>query len=61
MKADCIVFDAATVGDRAEYDKPHQYSVGVHDVLVNGKFVMREDKVTAERPGRVILGPAAER
>ena len=31
------------------------------DVLVNGKFVLRQDKVTAERPGRVLLGPAAER
>ena len=49
------------VADRAEYDKPHQYSVGVRDVLVNGKFVLRQDKVTAERPGRVLLGPSAER
>jgi N-acyl-D-amino-acid deacylase len=61
MKADVIIFDPKTVADRAEYDKPHQYSVGVHDVLVNGKFVLRQDKVTAERPGRVLLGPAAER
>ena len=61
MKADVIVFDPATVADRAEYDKPHQYSVGVRDVLVNGKFVLRRDKVTAERPGRVLLGPSAER
>jgi N-acyl-D-aspartate/D-glutamate deacylase len=61
MKADCIVFDPASVADRAGYDKPHQYSVGVRDVLVNGKFVLRQDKVTAERPGRVLLGPAAER
>ena len=61
MKADLIVFDPATVADRAEYDQPHQYSVGVHDVLVNGKFVLRQDKVTAERPGRVLLGPSAER
>jgi dihydroorotase/N-acyl-D-amino-acid deacylase len=59
MKADVIVFDPATVADRAEYDKPHQYSVGVRDVLVNGKFVLRQDKVTAERPGRVLLGPSA--
>jgi dihydroorotase/N-acyl-D-amino-acid deacylase len=61
MKADVIIFDPKTVADRSEYDKPHQYSVGVHDVMVNGKFVLREDKVTAERPGRVLLGPAAER
>lgn len=59
MKADVIVFDPATVADRAEYDKPHQYSVGVRDVMVNGKFVLRQDRVTAERPGRLLLGPSA--
>jgi N-acyl-D-amino-acid deacylase len=58
MKADIVVFDAATVGDRSQFDKPHQYSVGFRDVMVNGKFALREDKVTAERPGRVLYGPA---
>ena len=61
MKADVIVFDPATVADRAEYDKPHQYSVGVHEVIVNGKLVLHADKVTAERPGKVILGPSASK
>ncbi len=60
MKADVIVFDPATVADRAEYDKPHQYSVGVHEVIVNGKVVLRRDQVTGERPGRVLLGPSAQ-
>jgi N-acyl-D-amino-acid deacylase len=60
MKADVIVFDPATVADRAEYDRPHQYSVGVHHVIVNGKVVLRQDQVTSERPGRVLLGPAAQ-
>jgi len=58
MKADVIVFDPATVSDRATFDKPHQYSVGVHEVIVNGKLVLHEDKVTSERPGRVIYGPS---
>ena len=58
MKADLVVFDPATVGDRSQFDKPHQYSVGFRDVMVNGKFALRDDKVTAERPGRVIYGPA---
>ena len=61
MKADVIVFDPATVGDRATYDQPHQYSVGVSEVIVNGKLVLHEGKVTSERPGRVLLGPAAAR
>ncbi len=58
MKADVVIFDAARIADRSEYDKPHQYSVGVHDVIVNGKPVLREGHVTAERPGRVLFGPA---
>jgi dihydroorotase/N-acyl-D-amino-acid deacylase len=58
MKADVVVFDPATVGDRATFDKPHQYSVGFSEVIVNGKLVLHDDKVTAERPGRVIYGPA---
>jgi dihydroorotase/N-acyl-D-amino-acid deacylase len=58
MKADLVVFDPATVADRAQYDKPHQYSVGFRDVMVNGKFALRDGQVTAERPGRVLYGPA---
>jgi N-acyl-D-aspartate/D-glutamate deacylase len=58
MKADIVVFDPAKVGDRAQYDKPHQYSVGFRDVIVNGRFALRADAVTADRPGRVLYGPA---
>ena len=46
------------IADRAEYAKPHQYSAGVRDVIVNGKFAMRGEAVTTERPGRVLYGPA---
>jgi N-acyl-D-amino-acid deacylase len=58
MKADVVVFDPAVVADRAQYDKPHQYSVGFRDVIVNGRFVLRENQVTAERPGKILYGPA---
>ena len=40
MKADIAVFDPATVADRAESAKPHQYATGVRDVLVNGQLVL---------------------
>jgi N-acyl-D-amino-acid deacylase len=58
MKADLVVFDPDTVSDRSQYDKPHQYSVGFRDVIVNGKLVLRNEAVTADRPGRVLYGPA---
>jgi len=58
MKADVVTFDAATVADRAQYDKPHQYSVGFRDVIVNGKFALHDGVVTGERPGRVLYGPS---
>lgn len=58
MKADVVIFDPATVADRATFEKPHQYSTGFRDVIVNGKIVLRNDVVTAERPGRVLYGPS---
>lgn len=58
MKADIVIFDAAVIGDTATFANPHQYAVGVRDVLVNGKAVLRDGKVTEERPGQVLYGPA---
>src|ERR1044072_3376290 len=36
MFADVVVFDPRTIADKATFEKPHQYAVGVRDVLVNG-------------------------
>jgi len=58
MKADIVIFDSATVADKATFEQPHQYSVGFRDVVLNGKFVLRNGQVTSERPGRVLYGPA---
>ncbi len=58
MKADLVIFDPDKIADRATFEQPHQYSVGVRDVMVNGRFSMREGTVTAERPGRVVHGPS---
>ena len=56
--ADVTVFDRETVGDRATYTDPHQYSVGIHHLIVNGRPVIRNGAYTGERPGRVLKGPA---
>jgi N-acyl-D-amino-acid deacylase len=58
MKADVVVFDPATVIDKSTFEKPHQYSEGFVDVMVNGRFALRDGKVTDERAGRVLYGPA---
>jgi N-acyl-D-aspartate/D-glutamate deacylase len=58
MYADITVFDGDTIIDRATYTDPHQYSVGVLHVIVNGVPVMRDAALTGEKPGRVLRGPA---
>jgi dihydroorotase/N-acyl-D-amino-acid deacylase len=58
MKADLNVFDPATIRDRATFEKPHQHAEGVSLVVVNGEIVLDGDRLTAARPGRVLLGPA---
>jgi N-acyl-D-amino-acid deacylase len=55
--ADVVVFDPATVMDRATYEKPHQYSVGVRHVFVNGTQVLKDGEHTGAKPGRALWGP----
>ena len=57
MKADVVVFDAATVQDMATYENPAQYSKGIDLVLVNGKAVVADGKPTNALPGQVLRGP----
>jgi N-acyl-D-amino-acid deacylase len=53
-KADLVVFDPATILDRATYTDPHQYPVGVHHVIVNGQIVLSGDGETQTGAGRVL-------
>lgn len=55
--ADIVVFDPATVAERATYERPHQLSAGIPYVLVNGVEVVREGRHTGAKPGRVLRGP----
>ena len=58
MYADVMLFDPNTIIDRATYEKPHQLSVGVRYVLVNGVPVISDGKVTGAKPGKIVRGPA---
>jgi N-acyl-D-aspartate/D-glutamate deacylase len=55
--ADVTVFDPRTVIDRATFEAPHQYAVGIEYVLVNGKPVVERGRPTGTRPGSVLYGP----
>ncbi len=55
--ADVAIFDPATVIDRATYEKPHQYAVGISSVIVNGTVVLEGERHTGARPGVVLRGP----
>lgn len=57
MFADIVVFDPAVIGDRATFEKPHQYAVGMKDVFVNGVQVLKDGEHTGAKPGRALWGP----
>jgi N-acyl-D-amino-acid deacylase len=57
MFADIVVFDPATIADRATFDKPHQYAVGMKHVFVNGVHVLKDGEHTGAKPGRALWGP----
>ena len=59
MFADVVVFDPATIGDRATYEKPQQYAVGVRQVFVNGVHVLKDGEPTGSPAGRALKGPGA--
>ena len=54
MVADLTVFDPETVIDRATFQDPHRYPVGIPYVFVRGVAVVREGDVTGERPGVIL-------
>jgi len=57
MWADIVIFDPATVRDRATFDHPNQFSEGMEYVLVNGVPVIDQGKMTGARPGKLLRGP----
>ena len=55
--ADIAIFDADEIIDKATFENPHQYAVGMKYVLVNGELVVENGQHTGARPGRIINGP----
>ena len=57
MFGDVVVFDPATIADRATFDNPHQYAAGMRHVFVNGVQVLKDGEHTGAKPGRALWGP----
>jgi dihydroorotase/N-acyl-D-amino-acid deacylase len=57
MAADITVFDPNRIADVATFEDPNHYSTGVRFVAVNGRLVVKEGRMTSERPGRALKGP----
>jgi len=54
LRANLVVFDPETVADRATFENPLQFAVGIREVMVGGELVVRGGEVTGARPGRVV-------
>jgi N-acyl-D-amino-acid deacylase len=50
--ADMVVFDPATIRDRATYAEPHQYCEGIDYLLVNGALAIDGGRVTGTLAGK---------
>ena len=61
MMADLAIFDPATIADKATFDNPQQFAVGMRHVLVNGQPVLLNGEMTPARPGRAVRGPGTGR
>ncbi|MGV7242360.1 N-acyl-D-amino-acid deacylase family protein [Caballeronia sp. M23-90] len=57
--ADLVVFDSATVSDRATYEDPAQPSAGIETVVVNGEVTFAGHGHTGQRAGRVLRRQSA--
>jgi N-acyl-D-amino-acid deacylase len=56
--ADLVIFDEKTIADRATFDRPHQFPVGISYVLVNGELAFADGQMTGARAGVALCGPA---
>lgn len=52
MAADLVVFDPATIADRATYQTPRVHPDGIHHVIVNGVWAVRDNRETGNFAGR---------
>ena len=55
--ADLAIFHPDSIAERATFEDPQQYAVGMVHVFVNGTQVLQDGAHTLAKPGRIIRGP----
>jgi N-acyl-D-amino-acid deacylase len=55
MAADLVIFDPASVCDRATFENPHRYPVGIVWVLIGGDVIIDHQEHTGALHGQVLL------
>ena len=55
--ADITIFNPETVIDRATFEEPNQYPLGINFVIVNGRVEVDNGQRTPAEAGRVLRGP----
>ena len=55
--ADIAIFNPKTIIDKATFEDPHQYAIGVGTVIVNGVIVVDQGVHNGNKPGKVLRGP----
>jgi N-acyl-D-amino-acid deacylase len=58
LAADVVVFDPATVADKATFESPFQYPVGINVVVVNGVVALRDGQRNPVGSGRAVRASA---
>lgn len=52
--ADILVFDPGMISDKASFEQPHQFSVGIQWVIVNGQVVIEQGRHNGTRSGQAL-------
>ena len=54
MVADILIFDPKTVADKATFESPHQYPIGIEKVILSGEVIIDQGDHTERLRGQVI-------
>lgn len=52
--ADITIFDPATIIDKGTYTEANQHPIGIHYVMMNGEWIIKEGELTGKKCGKIL-------